>query len=105
MSRRAGSQACRPIHAIPCLPGRHTGRTGLAEPDRSSRLYLQEMKALTTEPPRERAVPFTTISGRLIKALYTAADIAALDPARDLGGPGAFPYTRGIHPTGYRGKL
>jgi len=63
------------------------------------------MKALTTEPPRERAVPFTTISGRPIKALYTAADIAALDPARDLGGPGAFPYTRGIHPTGYRGKL
>jgi methylmalonyl-CoA mutase N-terminal domain/subunit len=53
----------------------------------------------------ERTVPFTTVSGRPIERLYTADDIAALDYARDLGSPGAFPYTRGIHPTGYRGKL
>ena len=53
----------------------------------------------------ERSVPFTTISGRPIERLYTADDIAALDYARDLGSPGEFPYTRGIHPTGYRGKL
>src|SRR6185437_2633171 len=45
------------------------------------------------------------ISGRPINRLYSAEDIAALDYARDLGDPGAFPYTRGIHPTGYRGKL
>ena len=38
-------------------------------------------------------------------ALYTPDDIAGLDYARDLGDPGEFPYTRGIHPTGYRGKL
>src|ERR1700730_18301365 len=53
----------------------------------------------------ERPVPFTTISGRPIGALYTPADLAALDPARDLSRPGGFPYTRGIHPNGYRGKL
>jgi methylmalonyl-CoA mutase N-terminal domain/subunit len=53
--------------------------------------------------PRQR--PFTTISGRPINALYTADDLAGLDYARDLGDPGQFPYTRGIHPTGYRGKL
>ncbi len=53
----------------------------------------------------ERSVPFTTVSGRPIERLYTADDIAALDYGRDLGRPGAFPYTRGIHPTGYRGKL
>ena len=48
---------------------------------------------------------FTTISGRPIERLYTPSDLAGLDYARDLGDPGAFPYTRGIHPTGYRGKL
>jgi methylmalonyl-CoA mutase N-terminal domain/subunit len=53
----------------------------------------------------ERDVPFTTISGRPIDRLYTPDDISDLDYARDLGHPGEFPYTRGIHPTGYRGKL
>src|SRR6187431_1534963 len=53
----------------------------------------------------ERDVPFTTISGRPIERLYTVEDLAGLDYRRDLNDPGAFPYTRGIHPTGYRGKL
>ena len=53
----------------------------------------------------ERAVPFTTISGRRIERLYTPAAVGELDYARDLNDPGQFPYTRGIHPTGYRGKL
>jgi methylmalonyl-CoA mutase N-terminal domain/subunit len=49
--------------------------------------------------------PFTTISGRPIERLYTAHDLATFDYARDAADPGQFPYTRGIHPTGYRGKL
>ena len=53
----------------------------------------------------ERAVPFTTLSGRPIERLYTADDLDTLDYSRDLNHPGTFPYTRGIHPTGYRGKL
>ena len=53
----------------------------------------------------ERSTPFTTISGRPIERLYTAADLQGLDYTRDLNNPGEFPYTRGIHPTGYRGKL
>ena len=53
----------------------------------------------------ERAVPFTTVSGRPIERLYTADDLDTLVYSRDLNHPGAFPYTRGIHPTGYRGKL
>src|SRR5712692_4347807 len=48
----------------------------------------------------ERAPSFTTISGHPVERLYTAEDLAGDTPA-----PGAFPYTRGIHPTGYRGKL
>ena len=53
----------------------------------------------------ERPIPFTTISGRPIERLYTPDDIAGLDYTRDLNNPGDFPYTRGIHPTGYRGRL
>ena len=53
----------------------------------------------------ERAQTFTTISGRPIERLYTSDDVEGIDYARDIGEPGEFPYTRGIHPTGYRGKL
>jgi methylmalonyl-CoA mutase N-terminal domain/subunit len=59
-------------------------------------------------PPVENArteKTFTTISGRPIERLYTAEDVRSLDYARDVNDPGRFPYTRGIHPTGYRGKL
>jgi methylmalonyl-CoA mutase N-terminal domain/subunit len=59
------------------------------------------MKAAT--PERERT--FTTISGRPIERLYTAADLQGRDYARDIADPGAFPYTRGIHPGGYEQKL
>ena len=48
---------------------------------------------------------FTTISGRPVRRVYVPADVARLDYARDVGDPGEFPYTRGIHATGYRGKL
>src|SRR5688572_30312389 len=54
---------------------------------------------------QERSASFTTISGRPIERLYTPENIAWLDYARDLGHPGEFPYTRGIHAKGYRGKL
>ena len=48
---------------------------------------------------------FTTISGRAIDRLYTPASIASIEYPRDLADPGQFPYTRGIHASGYRGKL
>src|SRR5579864_107937 len=53
----------------------------------------------------ERDASFTTISGRPVRRVYAPADLAGLDYARDIPAPGAFPYTRGIHATGYRGKL
>jgi methylmalonyl-CoA mutase N-terminal domain/subunit len=53
----------------------------------------------------ERSTSFTTISGRPIEPLYTAEDVEEIDYTRDVNNPGVFPYTRGIHPTGYRGKL
>ena len=53
----------------------------------------------------ERPRTFTTISGRPIEPLYTPESLAGFDPARELGRPGEFPYTRGIHETMYRGKV
>lgn len=48
---------------------------------------------------------FETVSLEEVDRLYTPADIAQVDFSRDISFPGEFPYTRGIHPTGYRGKL
>jgi len=48
---------------------------------------------------------FTTISGVPVDPLYGPEALAGLDTARDLGAPGEFPYTRGIHRDMYRGKL
>jgi methylmalonyl-CoA mutase N-terminal domain/subunit len=46
-----------------------------------------------------------TDAGIEIKALYTAEDLAGFDPASELGTPGSYPYTRGIYPNMYRGRL
>jgi methylmalonyl-CoA mutase, N-terminal domain len=59
----------------------------------------------STSGRRERRESFETTSGIPIKPLYTPEDTAALDPARDLGVPGGFPFTRGVQPTMYRGRL
>ena len=46
-----------------------------------------------------------TDSGIEVKPLYTADDLAGWDPEAQLGAPGEPPYTRGIYPTMYRGRL
>ncbi|MET0650761.1 MAG: methylmalonyl-CoA mutase family protein, partial [Pyrinomonadaceae bacterium] len=53
----------------------------------------------------ERRKRFETVSLDEVERLYTPADVEDVDFERDTGFPGEFPYTRGIHPTGYRGKL
>ncbi len=52
----------------------------------------------------ERPGPFMTASSRPIARLYDPTDVADLDYERDIGLPGSYPFTRGIHKTGYRGK-
>jgi methylmalonyl-CoA mutase N-terminal domain/subunit len=54
---------------------------------------------------RERKPSFRTVSLDEINRLYTPDDTRNVDLATDIGQPGEFPYTRGIHATGYRGKL
>ena len=53
----------------------------------------------------ERPGPFADSSGAPLERLHTPADTAAMDYVRDLGFPGEFPYTRGVQPTMYRGRL
>ncbi len=60
-------------------------------------------KTLATFP--ERREQFISTSSEPINRLYTPLDVADMDYARDLGLPGEYPFTRGIHPTMHRGKL
>ncbi len=53
----------------------------------------------------EREALFETISGEPVKPLYTEEDRADSDPERDLGFPGEYPFTRGVYPSMYRGRL
>ena len=53
----------------------------------------------------ERKKEFVTTSGITIKRLYTPLDIADKDYMRDLGFPGEYPFTRGIHATMYRARI
>jgi len=61
--------------------------------------------AAPTGAARERDALFTTISGSPVQPVYGPEDIAGGEPARRLAPPGEYPYTRGIHPTMYRGRL
>jgi len=60
-------------------------------------------KTLASMP--ERRETFITTSSEPIQRLYTPLDAADLDYASDLGLPGGYPFTRGVHPTLHRGKL
>jgi len=60
-------------------------------------------KTLASMP--ERRGQFITTSSEPIDRLYTPLNVADLDYESDLGHPGEYPYTRGVHPTLHRGKL
>jgi methylmalonyl-CoA mutase N-terminal domain/subunit len=53
----------------------------------------------------ERDALFETISGHEVRPLYTEEDLTGWDPERELGFPGEHPYTRGVYPSMYRGRL
>jgi methylmalonyl-CoA mutase N-terminal domain/subunit len=72
-----------------------------AEVERWQRETLEP--ALKKHPEKQKR--FESVSLEEVDRLYTPADTAQLDFSRDISFPGEFPYTRGIHPTGYRGKI
>ena len=71
--------------------------------ERAKELRRQYGEAVVQEGS-ELAGPFMTTSSRRIAGLYDPTDIADLDYERDINLPGSYPFTRGVHKTGYRGK-
>ncbi|HVO73996.1 MAG TPA: methylmalonyl-CoA mutase family protein, partial [Ignavibacteriaceae bacterium] len=61
------------------------------------------LKKLNSAP--QTGMKFTTVSGEDILPLYTPDDVENIDYLNDLGFPGQYPFTRGIHASGYRGRI
>jgi methylmalonyl-CoA mutase, N-terminal domain len=76
-----------------------------SEPERERWRQTTRAKAVSQAP--ERRERFATSSDIEVQDLYTPADLDALgfDPARDLGLPGEYPFTRGVQPTMYRSRF
>ncbi len=66
---------------------------------------LKEVWEKELEDLKERCEPAETVSGQPVKILYTPLDTENLDYESDLGFPGRYPYTRGVQPNMYRGRL
>ncbi len=79
---------------------RPAGRTMESEILQAEKVWREK-----TGAHRERPEPFQTISAKEIKDLYMPRHIADLDYMRDLGFPGEYPFTRGVQPNMYRGRL
>jgi methylmalonyl-CoA mutase N-terminal domain/subunit len=62
--------------------------------------YIEKLKAVKTT-----GMKFTTVSGRDIKGFYGPDDIENINYLSEIGFPGEYPYTRGIHTNTYRGRL
>jgi methylmalonyl-CoA mutase N-terminal domain/subunit len=73
------------------------------EPDARRRAHQWTEEIYSKAPEREAL--FESISGSPVKPLYTEEDLAGTDPERDIGFPGEHPYTRGVYPSMYRGRL
>jgi methylmalonyl-CoA mutase, N-terminal domain len=67
--------------------------------------WLDEIYGPAVKRHPERRSRFSTLSDEPVDPLYTADDLGDFDPARDLGFPGEFPFTRGVQPSMYRGRL
>jgi len=53
----------------------------------------------------ERLERFSTVSDKEIERIYTPVDVRVQDFMRDIGFPGQYPFTRGVQPSMYRGRL
>jgi methylmalonyl-CoA mutase N-terminal domain/subunit len=62
--------------------------------------YLEKIETVSTQD-----LDFTTVSSEPVDILYTPDDVEGIEYFDDIGFPGEYPFTRGIHPNMYRGKL
>ena len=72
---------------------------------RQGRKHWEKAAAGSFAKKPARTSDFTTVSGAPVNPLAGPDSLAGFDPERDLGWPGEYPYTRGVQPTMYRGKL
>jgi len=75
------------------------------QPSGGEQRWLEQTLKPALQGSPERRKEFTSLSGVPINRLYTPADLPEFDYSQELGDPGEYPYTRGIHPTMYRGKI
>ena len=75
------------------------------KPRSEKQRWLEETYGPAVRRFPERKERFSTLSDEPVEPLYTAEDLAGFDPHRDLGFPGEPPFTRGVHPSMYRGRL
>ena len=75
-----------------------------SDPDTTTALRPQSGIRRLPQPPHSHSNG-ATLSGIPLKTVYAQADLGAWNPRPSLGEPGEFPFTRGIYPTMYRGKL
>jgi methylmalonyl-CoA mutase N-terminal domain/subunit len=73
------------------------------EPDQIRRAHEWLKEVYARQPERDALL--TTISGEELKPLYTPEDLVDTDAERDIGYPGEYPFTRGVYPSMYRGRL
>jgi methylmalonyl-CoA mutase N-terminal domain/subunit len=76
-----------------------------SEPVNEGRRRWQETAAQAFARKEPWKTAFTTVSGAEVNPLAGPDTLEGFDPERDLGWPGEFPFTRGVQPTMYRGKL
>ncbi len=76
----------------------------LKELEQEKEKWLEDLSETLRETP-ERLPRFSTISDLEIKNLYTPQDLKEMDYISDIGFPGAYPFTRGVQPSMYRGRL
>jgi methylmalonyl-CoA mutase N-terminal domain/subunit len=97
-------------------PTTTSGEVGVAEEEKvyredvletmgESRARWEQARARATEKRPLWKEDFTTVSSMEVPHLVTPEEVADIDPVAEIGTPGEYPYTRGIHPTGYRGRL
>ena len=76
----------------------------LKKVEEEKKRWTEDLSKILCETP-ERLPRFTTVSDLEIKGLYTPEDTKDLDYSRDIGFPGVYPFTRGVQPSMYRGRL
>ena len=76
----------------------------LKKVEEEKRRWVEDLSKILCETP-ERLPRFTTVSDLEIKGLYTPEDIKGINYSRDIGFPGVYPFTRGVQPSMYRGRL